>query len=99
MLAIQLPREIESALLADAAAHGVAPEAMAGEVLAQRYGALGTTQSTVEVPRTLKAFGKFAHLNVSSEGVHQMRREEVERDEAKYAARHPQPDGGNGGGA
>ena len=56
MLAIQLPREIESALLADAAAHGMNASQWAGEVLAQRYGAQGTTQSTVELDRTSGGF-------------------------------------------
>lgn len=67
MLAIQLPREIESALLADAAAHGMNASQWAGEVLAQRYGAQGTTQSTVEFDRTSGGF--LAMLDASAPGI------------------------------
>jgi len=98
-LLIETPREIETALAAKAARLGVPVERYALGVLRRDVESNGG--STVESPRIGKGgalLGKYAHLNVSSEGVHRMRREEVERDEAKYAARHG-GFAGKGGGA
>lgn len=55
--------------------------------VAEREAARLASSGNGTARRRTSGYGKFAHLNVSSEDVHRDRREEVEREEVAFQAR------------
>ncbi len=86
-LTLDLPEEITSGLEDKAAILGVPVERYAAGVLRHDVEAGGAGGANGATRRRASGFGKFAHFNISSADVHRDRQEEVERDEAAFAAR------------
>ncbi len=86
-LTLDLSEEITSGLEAKAARLGVPVERFAVGVLRREVEANGNGATAAATHRRASGFGKFAHLKISSVDVHRDRREEVEREEAAFAAR------------
>ena len=86
-LVLEVAPEIENRWREIAAREGRAVEEIAVQAAAIGFETLEKEKRETPPRRQLSGFGKFAHINVTSEDVHRSRREEVERDEAKFAAR------------
>lgn len=86
-LILEVAPEIENRWREIAARKGRAVEEIAAQAAAISFETLEKENQSALPRRQLTGFGKFAHINVTSEDVHRSRREEVERDEAKFQAR------------
>ncbi len=86
-LILEVAPEVENRWREIAARDGRAVEEVAAQAAAIGFETLEKENQDAPPRRQLKARGQFAHINVTSENVHRSRREEVERDEAKFQAR------------
>ena len=79
-LTLELPTEIEAALRADAAAHGVEPSQWALGMLAERYQMKREADETARRKRVAAGYGKYAGLGSTVDEFLREKHEETERE-------------------